>query len=375
MSEDRHRKAQDRDLIEDPLQKALKEAENGIKQYEKIFELFNEAVDLGDSWKLRQRMIVDLQNVALQGIHHLAGTYRNSPVAISGSSHAPPNFLDISDEVAGLCDYVNTQWSTKTAIHLAAYVLWRMNWIHPFADGNGRTARAVSYLVLLVKLGTLLPGTHTIPEQIASNKGPYYDALEAADAAAKKGIIDVTVMEQMLESMLISQLTKKPNPILPGTERLKWVLANRIDKAPPDLLQNLYGTSETREQLWAVGNSIILQVSAAEDIDAAEKRFALFGDPFPGLIGDVNAQEMVTLDNSGRILRRIELDAFEKCAVSLQPGSSIVISNPNIRNKNEQQNWSSSGTLYIMQLGSNINLENISEHIDFLLARHFRDGY
>ena len=48
MSEDRHRKAQDRDLIEDPLQKALKEAENGIKQYEKIFELFNEAVDLGE---------------------------------------------------------------------------------------------------------------------------------------------------------------------------------------------------------------------------------------------------------------------------------------------------------------------------------------
>jgi fido (protein-threonine AMPylation protein) len=375
MSEDRHSKTQDRDLIKDPLQKALKEAENGIKQYEKILELFNDAVNLGDLWKLKQRMIVDLQNVALQGIHAFAGTYRNSPVLISGSSHAPPSSLDISDEVASLCDYVNMHWSAKTAIHLAAYVLWRMNWIHPFADGNGRTARAVSYLVLLVKLGTLLPGTHTIPEQIASNKGPYYDALEAADAAAKKGVIDVTAMEQMLESMLISQLTKKPNPILAGTERLKSVLANRIDKAPPDLLQYLYGTTEAKEQLWTVGNSIILQVSAAEDIDAAEKRFMLFGDPFPRLIGDENAHEKVTIDTSGRILERVEFDTSNKYAVSLQPDASIVISNPKIKNQKEAESWESIGTLYIMQLGSNIKLENIAEHIDFMLARHFREGH
>jgi hypothetical protein len=33
-----------------------------------------------------------------------------------------------------------------TAIHLAAYLMWRLNWIHPFADGNGRTARMTSYV-------------------------------------------------------------------------------------------------------------------------------------------------------------------------------------------------------------------------------------
>jgi len=32
-------------------------------------------------------------------------------------------------------------------------------------------------LVLCVRLGYPLPGTHTIPEQIAANKKPYYDAL------------------------------------------------------------------------------------------------------------------------------------------------------------------------------------------------------
>jgi fido (protein-threonine AMPylation protein) len=27
---------------------------------------------------------------------------------------------------------------------LAAFALWNLNWIHPFIEGNGRTARAVS---------------------------------------------------------------------------------------------------------------------------------------------------------------------------------------------------------------------------------------
>jgi Fic family protein len=86
-------------------------------------------------------------------------------------------------------------------------VLWKLNWIHPFADGNGRTARAVMYVVLSVKLDSLLPGAPTIPEQIAGNKKPYYDALEAADEhlmANEK--LDVSRLEEMLDAMLSTQL-------------------------------------------------------------------------------------------------------------------------------------------------------------------------
>jgi Fic family protein len=81
-----------------------------------------------------------------------------------------------------------------------------MNWIHPFVDGNGRTSRAVSYLVLCVRLGYRLPGTTTIPEQISRNKDPYYQALEAADNANTSGKLDLTEMERLLESLLANQL-------------------------------------------------------------------------------------------------------------------------------------------------------------------------
>jgi len=105
------------------------------------------------------------------------------------------------------CEYVNENWGTNTAAHLAAYVLWKMNWIHPFADGNGRTARAVSYVVMSIKLDSLLPGTPTIPEQIATDKQPYYQGLESADKAwAESEHVDVSSLETMLNTMLAAQL-------------------------------------------------------------------------------------------------------------------------------------------------------------------------
>ena len=85
--------------------------------------------------------------------------------------------------------------------------MWKVNWIHPFSGGNGRTSRAVSYLVLCARLGYQLPGTDTIPEQIVSNREPYYQALDAADAASASGVVDVSVMEQLLADMLANQLS------------------------------------------------------------------------------------------------------------------------------------------------------------------------
>jgi fido (protein-threonine AMPylation protein) len=85
--------------------------------------------------------------------------------------------------------------------------MWRLNWIHPFSGGNGRTSRAISYLILCARLGYRLVGTTTIPEQIVANRQPYYAALDAADAAFAVGRIDVTAMEALLGQMLAVQLS------------------------------------------------------------------------------------------------------------------------------------------------------------------------
>ena len=79
--------------------------------------------------------------------------------------------------VEDMCDYINDHWNETTPIHLASYLMWRLNWIHPFADGNGRTSRIVSYVVLSIRAGSILPGTPKIPDQIVDNRKPYFDDL------------------------------------------------------------------------------------------------------------------------------------------------------------------------------------------------------
>ena len=52
-----------------------------------------------------------------------------------------------------------------------------------------------------------LPGAPTIPDRIADNKFPYYEALDAADAAWKDAAkVDVSRMEELLCDHLAAQL-------------------------------------------------------------------------------------------------------------------------------------------------------------------------
>lgn len=206
MADDRHSVAETALLLTDPNEIALREAENGIRQFELALEIIRSFVKNSDrKFKLRSSTILQLHQSALDGLHPLAGTWWNTPVKIGGSGHTPPEAAFVSEEIEHLCDCANENWSS-TAVHLAAYVLWKLNWIHPFADGNGRTARAVSYVVMSIKLDSVLPGAPTIPEQIAANKKPYYDALEAADKHWVGEKIDVTDLENMLGGMLSTQL-------------------------------------------------------------------------------------------------------------------------------------------------------------------------
>jgi hypothetical protein len=51
-----------------------------------------------------------------------------------------------------------------------------------------------------------LPGKKTIPDQIAEDKRPYYQALEAADESESIGELDLAKVEEMLSALLARQL-------------------------------------------------------------------------------------------------------------------------------------------------------------------------
>jgi Fic family protein len=204
--EERHSKALEPDLISDPDEIARLEAKNGIRQFDAAINHIESALQQGRPIKLRSSLIMTMNRLALEGLTSYAGLYRPGPIRIGGSKHEPPPAHLVPERVEELCDYVNGNW-TRSPIHLAAYVLWRLNWIHPFVDGNGRTTRVISFIVLCIRVGYRLPGSNTIPAQIAQHKKPYYEALEKADIAHDQGgKVDVSAMEGLVSSLLAKQL-------------------------------------------------------------------------------------------------------------------------------------------------------------------------
>lgn len=202
----RHSSALEADLITDPDEKAAQEARNGLRQIDEVTKIVESYTEPDRPFKLRLSVLLHLHRMALEGISSYAGNFRPAGIAIGGSGHTPPGAHMVPGLVEEMCDYVNEHWATASALHLAAYVLWRLNWIHPFTDGNGRTSRAISYLVLCLRIGHPLYGANSVPAQIAQDKTPYYNALEAADAANSGGQINVEQIEKLLDSLLARQL-------------------------------------------------------------------------------------------------------------------------------------------------------------------------
>lgn len=104
---------------------------------------------------------------------------------------------------------IHENWTfSEHPTQLSAYALWRLNWIHPFVEGNGRTARAACYYLLCMKQGRLLGGKKIVPERIRENRDPYYAALRAADRAWAQGNYDVSALAAYLGDLLKGQLTE-----------------------------------------------------------------------------------------------------------------------------------------------------------------------
>ena len=219
-TDERHSRAHAPVLITDPDELAALEARNGLRQFDVTKLLIDEFLNTERPFRLRPSTLLQLQRVALEGISAYAGNYRPADIEIAGSKHTPIGAHLVPASVEDMCDYVNDNWGNSSPIHLAAFVMWRLNWIHPFDDGNGRTSRALSYLVLCVRTGMQLPGANTIPEQIARNKKPYYDALEDADEHFKNcEKIDLSKLEKLLESLLATQLIELYNSAIGEIEK------------------------------------------------------------------------------------------------------------------------------------------------------------
>ncbi len=132
---------------------------------------------------LSQTVVKAINFHSIACLHVNAGEYRPCEVGV-GEDFRPPEHYRVNALMDDFVNSVNRYWQEWDAIQLSAYVLWRINWIHPFINGNGRTARAASFFVLCVKIGVWVGRRSFLPEMLRQNRDQYVESLIQADAIA-----------------------------------------------------------------------------------------------------------------------------------------------------------------------------------------------
>ena len=85
-------------------------------------------------------------NGLLKEYDYAIGFYRKIPVYISGSEFVPPNYIKVPELMNALVDFL-TKIKNKPIIK-SAIAHFGLAYVHPFVDGNGRTARLLMNFIL-----------------------------------------------------------------------------------------------------------------------------------------------------------------------------------------------------------------------------------
>jgi Fic family protein len=182
---------------------------NRAQQYDFLrtaFEVWTEHAD----FPIDRQFLCDLNFYAVQYLSKQPGQYRTGNVTVG--KHIPPDWKEVETLMQRFWDNLARVWDRMSAVEAAAFVIWSVNHIHPFMEGNGRSSRALCYFVLCVKYKFWLPGSLSLPEQIRLQHRPLYcEILGRMDANMDKdGMTDLKEMTGFLNDRLTDQLGSAP---------------------------------------------------------------------------------------------------------------------------------------------------------------------
>jgi Fic family protein len=186
-----------------PVYRAL-EVENGNRQYDFLRSIVTASLNIGRPF-LSQHVIKAFNFQAITCLHIAPGEYR--PCDVKVGNYNPPPHWRVPASMDDFVNVVNRNWDSSDPVALATYVLWRLNNIHPFVNGNGRTARAACYFVLCLTLKGWPEGNIILPELIKRDRDEYCIALQTAhDAFANSGEPDLVHLHDIVSRLLKEQL-------------------------------------------------------------------------------------------------------------------------------------------------------------------------
>jgi len=123
---------------------------NNLKAIEYISEYVKADIDF--------KLIINLHKILLVNTdaEKYSGDFRKGEVFVTDNvdgeiAHIPPEWSQVALLMGELCDFINDDERFIHPIIKASIIHFMVGFIHPFKDGNGRTARALFYWYLLKK--------------------------------------------------------------------------------------------------------------------------------------------------------------------------------------------------------------------------------
>jgi Fic family protein len=153
-----------------------------------------------------------------------AGQYRTLPVQILGTAHQPPEAWQVPPSMRDWGDWLSGPAQMLHPIERAALAHHRLVTVHPFIDGNGRTARLVMNLLLM---------RHGYPPTIIlrANRGQYYRILARADRGNDSPLVNFVgrAVERSL-TLYLTACTPQTEPAAPEDE---WIPLREAAQGTP----------------------------------------------------------------------------------------------------------------------------------------------
>ena len=98
---------------------------------------------------ITEHTIKHIHELLMREILEEPGTYRTGMITVPGANFSPPRSIEIPSLIHELVEWLEHNPWEHSPVELAARFMHRLLAIHPFHDGNGRTARILMNLILL----------------------------------------------------------------------------------------------------------------------------------------------------------------------------------------------------------------------------------
>lgn len=154
--------------------KPLKDHLEARDHYDALDYLY-ELVEKGSRTTISESLVRNLHKLVVRETEsEEAGSYRKTDVMITGSDHTPPDSSEVPFAMNDLITWARDNIRSLHPIEFAALLHHKLVYIHPFVDGNGRTARLTMNLVLLNR-------GYPLVVILKNDRRKYYRVLAQAD--------------------------------------------------------------------------------------------------------------------------------------------------------------------------------------------------